>query len=199
MNKKEFINQQIKSKYSTEDSIELAKKLGITLAYLRVKAKRLGVKKGSRSITNEVVNGEKLCPKCCKMLAIENFNKDKYQPNGFDYWCRACRSKAISTKKKKTEMHISLNKNKFKNVHKSMAFGIKKTHNPIIKVLDSEGKIMDGLKCKGDFCNHSEKPLYEFYKDKNNINGYKNVCKYCMKMKSQQNKEKKKKAFFYQE
>lgn len=190
MSKNEFINQQIREKYTTEDSIELAKKLGITLAYLRVKAKRLGVKKGSRSITNEIVNGEKLCPKCCKMLTIDNFNKDKYQPNGLDYWCRACRSKAISTKKKKTEMHISLNKNKFENVQTSMAFGVKKTHNPIIKILDDNGKIVDGLKCKGDFCNHTEKPLNEFYPDKNNINGYKNICKYCMKMKSKQNKEK---------
>ena len=192
MKKNEFINQEIKAKYSTEDSIELAKKLGITLAYLRVKAKRLGIKKGSRTITNEIVNGEKLCPKCCKMLKVENFNKDKYQPNGFDYWCRACRSKSINKKKKKTEMHISLdiNSKMFENVKTSMAFGVKKTHNPIIKVLDSEGKITNGLKCKGDFCNHSEKPLSEFYKDKNNVNGYKNICKYCMKMKSQQNKEK---------
>lgn len=190
MKKNEFINQEIKAKYSTEDSIELAKKLGITLAYLRVKAKRLGVKKGSRSITNEIVNGEKLCPKCCKMLTIDNFNKDKYQPNGLDYWCRSCRAKSINEKKKKTEMHISLNKNKFENVQTSMAFGIKKTYNPIIKILDDNGKIIDGLKCKGDFCNHAEKPLSEFYQDKNNSNGYKNVCKYCMKMKSKQNKEK---------
>ncbi len=196
MSKNEFINQQIREKYTTEDSIELAKKLGITLAYLRVKAKRLGVKKGSRSITNEIVNGEKLCPKCCKMLTIDNFNKDKYQPNGLDYWCRACRSKAISTKKKKTEMHISLNLNskRSEEVRTSMAFGITKTHNPIIKILDNDGKIIDGLRCKGDFCNHSKKPLSEFYRDENNSNGHKNVCKYCMKMKSKQNKEKKQRA-----
>lgn len=195
MKKNEFINHQIREKYTTEDSTELAKKLGITLAYLRVKAKRLGVKKGSRSITNEIINGEKLCPKCCKMLTIDNFNKDKYQPNGLDYWCRSCRAKSKNLKKKKTEMHISSNKNsKFENVQTSMAFGIKKTHNPIIKILDSEGRILDGLKCKGDFCNHSEKPLNEFYRDKNNSNGHKNVCKYCMKMKSKQNKEKKQRA-----
>ncbi|MFG5867286.1 hypothetical protein [Clostridium perfringens] len=191
MKKNEFINQQIKEKYTTEDSTELAKKLGITLAYLRVKAKRLGVKKGSRTITNEIINGEKLCPKCCKMLSIDNFNKDKYQPNGLDYWCRSCRAKSINKKKKKTEMHISFNKNSkvSENVRTSMAFGIKKTHNPIIKILDNDGKIIDGLRCKGDFCNNSEKPLSEFYKDKNNSNGHKNVCKYCMKMKSQQNKK----------
>ena len=75
-----------------------------------------------------------------------------------------------------------------------MAFGITKTHNPIIKILDNDGKIIDGLRCKGDFCNHSKKPLSEFYRDENNSNGHKNVCKYCMKMKSKQNKEKKQRA-----
>ena len=40
-----------------------------------------------------------------------------------------------------------------------MSFGVKKTRNPIIRVLDYSGKIVPGLKCKG--CS-IEKPLELF-------------------------------------
>lgn len=72
-----------------------------------------------------------------------------------------------------------------------MAFGVKKTRNPIIKVIDEHGNLVDGLKCKGDYCNHSEKPLSEYYPDHGNVNGVKNICKYCMKKKRYENRLKK--------
>lgn len=186
MKKNEHLKQQIKSRYANEDSEKLAGDLAISVQYLRVLAKRLNLKKGLRTVTNEIVNGKKLCPKCCKTLAIGEFNKDKYQPNNLDYWCRSCRHKSIKTKKE-TVINNSFNKKQ------SMAMGVKKNYNPIIKIKDSNGIWIDGLRCKGDFCNHSEKPLNEFYTDKNNVNGYKNVCKYCLKKRSELNKLKGKK------
>lgn len=190
MKKNNHLKQQIKFRYANEDSEKLARDLGISVQYLRVLAKRLSLKKGLRTVTNEIVDGKKLCPKCCNTLSVGEFNQDKYQPNNLDYWCRSCRHKSIKTKKE------TVINNSFKdanNKSKSMAMGIKKTFNPIIKVKDNNNNWVDGLKCKGDFCNHSEKPLSEFYEDKNNVNGYKNVCKYCLKKRAEFNKIKRQK------
>lgn len=183
MKKNKHLKQQITSRYTNEDSENLARDLGISVQYLRVLAKRLGLKKGLRTVTNEIINGKKLCPKCCKTLAIGEFNKDRYQPNNLDYWCKSCRKKSIETKNK-TVINNSFNKKQ------SMAMGLKKNYNPIIKVKNHNGILVDGLKCKGDFCNHAEKPLSEFYTDKNNVNGYKNVCKSCLKKRAELNKNK---------
>ena len=51
-------------------------------------AKRLGVKKLTTTVTNKVVNGYKLCPHCGKRKDVNAgaFNRDKYQPNNWDYW-----------------------------------------------------------------------------------------------------------------
>lgn len=184
--KKSDLNNEIRRCYPTEDSDILAKRLGLTVNNLRRKAARMGIKKIRATITNEIVNNKKLCPKCCKIKDVSQFNKDKYQPNDLDYWCRECREKArkksIETVQKDSLLSSKVSKNG------SMSFGIKKTHNPIIKVLDLNGNLVDGLKCKGDYCNHSEKPLTEYYPDVNNSNGHKNICKYCMKKKREQNK-----------
>lgn len=184
---KDYINNQIKTYYSTEDSVQLARRLGITLAYLRVRAKRLHCKKGIRTVTNEIINGEKLCPNCGKILPIENFNRDKYQPNNYDYWCRSCRHNAILKKNETVENNKILDSTRVVN---SMAFGVKKTRNPIIKVLDDKGKIVPGLKCKNCL---EEKPLQDFYKlhkdDNDDTFKRKNICIKCMKEKRKKNKE----------
>ena len=184
--KKNQINDEIRRCYPTEDSIVLAQRLGLTPNNLRRKASRLGIKKNKVTITNEIINGKKLCPKCCKIKEVSQFNKDKYQPNNYDYWCRECREKARK-KAIETVHKDSLLKDKVSQ-NGSMKFGIQKTRNPIIKVINEHGNLVDGLRCKGDFCNHSKKPLNEYYPDSNNINGVKNICKYCMKKRRELNK-----------
>ena len=84
--KKSQINDEIRRCYPTEDSVVLANRLGLTPNNLRRKAARMQVKKIRPTITNEIVDGKKLCPKCCKIKDVSQFNKDKYQPNDLDYW-----------------------------------------------------------------------------------------------------------------
>ena len=76
-----------------------------------------------------------------------------------------------------------------------MAFGVKKTRNPIIRVLDNSGKIVPGLKCK--IC-LKEKPLQDFYKlhkdDTDDTFKRKNICIECMKERRELNKLKKQRA-----
>lgn len=84
--KKSDLNNEIRRCYPTEDSDILAKRLGLTVNNLRRKAARMQVKKIRPTITNEIVDGKKLCPKCCKVKDVSQFNKDKYQPNDLDYW-----------------------------------------------------------------------------------------------------------------
>lgn len=151
MEMKEYINNEIIINYSTEDSKLLADRLGITLNYLRVKAKR--------TIVNKIVNQTKLCPCCNHMLPVHQFNRDKYQPNQIDYWCKECRNKA-----------------KINNISKknhSMAFGKKKSRNPIIKING-----VDCLRCKGH-CGKI-KPLHQFHVASANVSGHKNFCKQCI-------------------
>lgn len=184
--KRSQLNDEIRRCYPRENSEILAQRLGLTVNNLRRKAARLGVKKIREVITNHITNGRKLCPNCSKIKPIEEFNADKYQPNNLDYWCRECRNNA-RLKASETVQKDSFNKDKVSR-NGSMGFGVKKTRNPIIKVIDEHGNLVDGLKCKGDFCNHSEKPLSEYYPDSSNSNGYKNICKYCLKKKREQNK-----------
>lgn len=192
---RDYINNQIKTYYSTEDSVQLSRRLGITLEYLRVRAKRLHCKKGTRTITNEIINGEKLCPNCGKILPLNNFNKDKYQPNNLDYWCRSCRHNAHNAILKKNETAKNNKILDSTRVVNNMAFGVKKTRNPIIRVLDNSGKIVPGLKCK--IC-LKEKPLQDFYKlhkdDTDDTFKRKNICIECMKERRELNKLKKQRA-----
>lgn len=80
-----------------------------------------------------------------------------------------------------------------------MAFGVKKTRNPIIKVLNSKGEWVDGLRCKGNYCNHAKKPLDEFYKAPRNLSGYMNICIECYLKKAKESREKTKKQEVLQE
>lgn len=183
---RDYINNQIKTYYSTEDSVQLSRRLGITLEYLRVRAKRLNCKKGTRTVTNEIINGEKLCPNCGKILPIQDFNRDKYQPNNYDYWCRSCRHNAI-LKKNETAKNNKIS-DSTRGVN-NMAFGVKKTRNPIVRILDDRGILVLGLKCKACL---KEKPLSDFYKlhrdDSDDTFKRKNICIQCMKEKREKNK-----------
>lgn len=165
---KEFINTQILKHYQTENLNTLASRLGISVHYLTVKANRLGLK---RKIVNEIVNGKKLCPHCKRTMSIEFFNRDKYQPNGYDYYCRSCR-------------HIkNLIKNKIKPKRKinrfigSLAFNLNRYQNPSYLDL-SDNRIK--IKCK--YCGLG-KPIEEFSIDKKMSHGRMNFCKTCQKLK----------------
>ncbi len=168
----EYINQQIREYYKGEDTVRLAKRLGLSVTNLRKKASRLGLKKEPKS--NRVVAGEgKLCSKCGKMLPLEEFRKDKYQPNGLDYNCKTCRKKAaLDTIPPKT---ISNQKNCHKDSFYSVKFNKDKRRNPVI--------FIDGVECLRCKSCEKIKPLNEFHKDKNNSHGHKNFCKECVKNK----------------
>lgn len=138
-------------------------------------------------ITNEIIDGKKLCPKCCKIKDVSHFNKDKYQPNKYDYWCRQCREKV---RKKYTETVLKdsyIKDNLSQNI--SMSFGIKKTRNPSIWI-NINGVNIKGLKCKT--CG-IKKPLNAFYKlhktDNDDTEKRKNICIKCMKERRKANKE----------
>ena len=168
----EYINQQIREYYKGEDTVKLAKRLGLTVQNLRKKASRLGIKKEPK--TNRVVAGEgKLCSKCKRVLPLTEFRKDKYQVNGFDYNCKTCRkSAAITNIAPKTILN---SKNCHKDSFHSVKFNKDKRRNPIIRVGNT-----DCLRCKS--C-EKIKPLSAFHKDKNNSHGHKNFCKECVKNK----------------
>lgn len=191
MNNKDYINSEIIKCYAIENNEHLAKRLNISEGYLRVKAKRLGVKKITTTITNKIIDGYKLCPHCLKMKNVNEgaFNRDKYQANGFDYWCKECR--AVQKHKQQEEVNkidvLKSKHNKETAMSKySMAFGVKKTRNPIVKVLNSQGELVDGLKCKGSYCNNAVKPLEAFYKAPRNISGHMNICIECYTLKAKE-------------
>ena len=187
--KKSDLNNEIRRCYPRENSEILAQRLGLTVNNLRRRAARLGIKKIRETITNHITNGRKLCPNCSKMKSLDEFNKDKYQPNDLDYWCRECREKARN-KPTKTVQKDSFNKDKALNKG-SMAFGVKKTRNPIIWITVN-GISVKGLKCKA--CG-IKKPLQAFYKlhknDPDDTEQRKNVCIRCMQERRKLNKTNK--------
>lgn len=169
---REYINSEIWKYYRVENTSELAKRLGLTVTNLRKKASRLGIKKDLK--TNKIVVGEyKLCSRCKKILPISSFRKDKYQPNNLDYNCKECRKKFLRIIQKST---------KEKNLcTKSMAFGKKKTRNPVL--------LVEGEQCLR--CKSCEKilPIENFHRDKNNHHGHKNFCKSCISEKKSNSKK----------
>ena len=165
---KEYINNQIIKYYPTANLEKLAFKLGITIHHLTVKANRLGLK---RKIVNEIIDGKKFCPHCKRTMAVEFFNHDKYQPNGYDYYCRSCRHvKNLIKKKNKPKREI-------KKYTGSLAFGIDRYQNSTyIDPIDGREK----LHCK--YCGIG-KPLEEFSTDNKMSHGHMNFCKTCQKLK----------------
>lgn len=165
---KEYINSQIVACYREENSKQLAQRLGISLNLLRVRAKRLGVSKGT--VTNRIVNGMKLCPCCKRTLPISSFYKDKYQPSSLDYYCKACRK--VSDLNKETERQIALDR--IAGIHRelgSLAYNLGKKRNDPISI---DGQLY--LRCKSCLM---YKPLtYDyFYKDSKMSHGHRNYCR----------------------
>lgn len=169
---KEYINNQIKKHYADCDIEELARKLGITVANLRVRARRLGV---SRKFVNDIIdNAFKYCPHCQQTLPLAQFNKDNYQRSGYDYYCRTCRQIKKMNKVKGYEKPEP--RETYDIQPKNLAFNVDKKPNPIIETPDGQ-KL---LRCKS--CG-IEKPLDDFHKDTRNKSGRKNFCKSCLKLK----------------
>lgn len=162
---KELLNKEIIENYSKEDSKHLAKRLKISVQHLRVKAERLGVKRGDKA--NAIIDNKKLCAKCKKLLPITSFRKDRYQPNNLDYYCKECRNNLTNFTNKDKDKDKKQNS----STNKSQAFGISKTRNPIIYVNG-----VASLRCK--VC-ETVKPLDDFHRASKNISGRMNICKKC--------------------
>ena len=173
------IKDIIREKYLIIDTTTLAASLDMKIDTVRKIANRMGLTKRA-IISNAIIDGHKKCCLCGELLPLYRFPRDRSQPNGYDYRCSKCKYKA-----QKSCPQVSQNNNKScpqvsQKASKSMAFGVKKTRNPIIKVKDKYGNIMDGKKCKG--CN-KDKPLDAFGFANKAIGTRKNICKLCINNK----------------
>lgn len=158
------MNNEILKCYETEDITALAERLGITVVNLRKKASRLGVKK--TTVSNKIVDNKKRCACCNKWLDISNFNHDKYQPNGLDYYCKSCRKTKPKSVTKTVEV---VNKPVTKTVNKNKSTSVKLNvnHRRLQTILVNG---VESRTCKK--CN-ATKPLTDFYEGKG-------VCKACI-------------------
>ena len=159
----ELINKEILKSYDKMDSVKLAKKLGISVEYLRVRASRLHKRRGDKA--NAIINGKKLCALCGRTLPVSEFYKDRYQPNNLDYYCKKCRRKKLEDKEEKTVSNTT------SNGKRKWGFGLPRSHNPVIYV-----KGVASLRCKN--CGII-KPLDEFHRASSNKSGRMNFCKKC--------------------
>lgn len=187
MNKeeKQKMNETIINFYGVEDSGSLALRLGITVHHLRVKAGRLGVKR-KPFYTNEIIDGKKYCPHCKEMKEIHYFNRDRYQMNQYDVYCRKCRH--LTNEERRLSKAVTINED-VKEEHFSQGFGLGKKRNfpEIIK----EEKF---LRCKScGKLKHLDTLNFSIDR-KNKIHGYRNYCKECSKELTAKNSQKKKEA-----
>lgn len=158
------MNDEILKYYETEDITALAERLGITVVNLRKKASRLGVKK--TTVSNKIVNDKKLCACCGKWFDISNFNKDKYQPNGLDYYCKTCRKTKSKPVTKTVEVvKKSVTKTVSKNESNSVRLNV--NHKRLQTILVNGVESRTCKKCA------NTKPLTDFYEGKG-------VCKACI-------------------
>lgn len=176
---KEYINNEIRRCYPTEDVAALADRLNLTITNLRAKARRLNVK---RQFVNDIVGGKKVCS-CCKLvLPVSSFRVDKYQRSQLDYYCKECRQATIDNSyKAKENLKNCINNTDALKDNGKVDLGFhkgKKRNYPFFK----DGVKM--LRCKS--CERA-KPLTaeHFYVDKKASHGFKNYCKQCdRKLKS---------------
>ena len=189
MENREYIVNEIVAHYEHENTYDLAKRLHLSEGCVRQIARRRGIKKGSRTITNAIIDGKKLCPCCSRMLDVDScFYHDKYAPNNRMYYCIECRKKKALEKAKKTiENTVKAVKETVQEakVKVSMAFHKRKTRNPIVEING-----VKSLRCKE--C-REYKPLDAFYVAKGNISGRMNFCITCFLKKAQEARDKAKK------
>lgn len=166
---REKINNFIKENYHTMNHKEMAMMLNMSLNSLRMRASRLKIRKGT--ISNEIVDGMKLCSHCKKWLPVDSFNKDKYQPNQKDYLCRNCRHKKEDEEGTKEIAEI---KPKGISGRGKLGFGKgKKKNEPIIA---PNG--IKYLRCKS--CGKLKLLEEDFGIDNAMSHKHKNYCKVCI-------------------
>ena len=175
MKKNTILDELILERYIEEDVLTLSIELGISETNLRVRASRLGIKKGS--ISNRIVDGNyKKCSRCKCVKALECFRRDKYQPSGYDYNCIECREESKKIKEMDIEERRALY-NDYDPARVDMSFNKGNKQN---KIIERNG--VQYLKCKS--CNQYLTLDY-FHKDKKASHGHKNYCKHCIKRKKE--------------
>lgn len=176
--KRDFIKNEIIKNYGYGNDAELCARLEISLNSLRNRASRLGLKK--LTVSNRIINGTKKCSRCGEVKPLGQFRRDKNQPSGYDYNCKSCRINPPKATPKTDKISVLGTAAKTSDAR----FGFRKNYNPIVKMW-LNGREVDALKCKS--C-EEVKPLACFSKDKANTNGYKNICKACIKAQKQARK-----------
>ena len=161
----------LKDEYSYVDNEELATKLGCSISALIKKASRLNIKKATN---NSIVDGQKYCTYCKAYHNIENFYRDKYANEGYQYYCKLY-YKSHNPRETTTPLNI-----KSHNPRESKDYSLDWKRNPII--------VVDGQNCLRCKCCQKIKPLYNFYKNKNMISGRVNVCKECYNKRGKKDK-----------
>lgn len=58
----------------------------------------------SRQVVTEerdtlINSGYKVCGKCTELKSLDNYNLDKYMPNGYTSWCKSCKKEYNQTNK----------------------------------------------------------------------------------------------------
>lgn len=178
----DYVKNEIKANYANEDLDSLSKRLNIKKDTVRKIANRMGLTR-RKIVSNAIVDGFKKCCVCSEMLPLSHFTTDPGAPNGYDYRCKKCKYKP----KENCPEVCQDDKNKRPEVcqkHHDMAFGVKKTRNPIIMFVDEHGNYVVGKRCKG--CGKN-KPVTAFNKlhksDPDDTTRRKNICKQCIKDK----------------
>ena len=172
----------LKDEYGYVDNKELATKLGCTTSALVKKASRINIKKVTN---NSISDGQKYCTYCKAYHPIEQFYRDKYANEGYQYYCKLY-YKSHNPRETTAPLNIKSH-NPREGIetkgHNPREFSLDWKRNPIIMV---NGKRC--IKCK--VCGDT-KELENFYKNKNMINGRVNVCKVCYKKGNKNNKKDK--------
>ena len=167
----------LKDEYGYVDNKELANKLGCSISALVKKASRINIKKVTN---NSIADGQKYCTYCKAYHPIEQFYRDKYANEGYQYYCKLY-YKSHNARETTTPLNIKSHNpresigSKCHNPRESREFSLDWKRNPII--------VVNGQKCLRCKSCQKVKPLYNFYENKKMISGRVNKCKECYKKK----------------
>ena len=151
--------EKLKAKYPDADLLALSEELNRSVRAIRDKAINLKIK---RTFNNSVIGGQKFCSMCKKFHPIEEFYRNKRQPDGYEYYCKEYyRTKGAMTKER----------SKYEWVFVEEDYSYLVTNDNEVK-----GKVC--TKC------NEWKPLTEYYANKvNKRDGLHSKCKQCFKNK----------------
>lgn len=172
----------LKDEYSYVSNEELATKLGCSVSALVKKASRINIKKATN---NSIIDGQKYCTLCKAYHNIDNFYKDKYANEGYQYYCKLY-YKSHNPRETTTPPNIKSHNpregigSKCHNPRESREFSLDWKRNPII--------VVNGQNCLRCKCCQEIKPLYNFYENKNMVSGRVNKCKKCYNKSSKKDK-----------